>query len=174
MNVLVAWCLSYLIMILYFIFDYGDLYMRLLLPIFPALAIIWAYGLASLLRRYEKNRIIHLVIILLVIGICIGFTGVEFAKARIGAQQNERYSEDFEWIKQNIPDDALFDFHSTFLIYHTGKQVVSQLDDIENVDPDRLYHFEYPQAKRDRDTDYSQWTLLYENPSTGVQVLKKT
>lgn len=173
-----TWIVSYLAMCVVYVYDFGDLFMRLLLPAFPALAVVWAIGFERL--RQELPPGLPRALAVGALGcLSAGFLGAEFAKTHMAAERQERYAPDFAWIRQNVPDDAYFDFHSLFLVYHTNKRVVGELGDPSSVDPDALYHFHYPGAKRTAPVgteppNRSSWHVVYENPTTGVRVLKKT
>ena len=170
---LAVWILSYTIMLAYYVYDYGDVYMRLVLPMFPAVAIIWAHGLDWIHARMRGRYQTGLMVVLIVF--CLVFAGLEIVKARVASAKYDRLSEDYRWIRENIPQDARFDRHSTYLLYHTNKQVISTLCGAGSYPDDSLYHYSDPFVEPGGPQEkYRDWTVVYTNPKTQVKVLKKT
>ena len=164
---------TYIAMLVYYVYDFGDLFMRLFLPAMPAIAIIWAYGVEGIwnwlgITRYKK------MLLALLILLCIGFSSVEIFKAVRAAGPYEMLEGDFTWIREHIPSQARFDRHSTYLLYHTNKQMTSQLCELEDYDQNLLYHYSDPNVEPlGPNSTYADWQVVYENPATKVKVLKK-
>jgi len=75
---------------------------RYLIPIFPIIAILWAFGFSKILA-VKKIKVFT---ILILISIIIGLVSVEFAKAIVVKNSWNFYKQDFEWVRKNTPKDA--------------------------------------------------------------------
>jgi len=174
MTVLWVWIITFVVMMVYYIYDFGDIYMRLLLSIFPAIAIIWGYGFDRLLKKVRTKKLKKYVMVLLLL-LCIGFSGVEVVKANIGAAQWENLQADHDWIQENLPADAVWDKHTGYVIYHTQRLPISMLCNESMYDQDKIYHYSYKNLKKDPPRDlYKDWAVIYNNQDTDVVVYKKT
>lgn len=102
---LVILAVSFLIGSLFYIINVNNVFARYSLPAFISLAIFWAMGMdlvSTKLRRY-KNAIFPVLILFTLM-----FSLTVFAQFYIGRMEWERYSLDFDWVRQNTPDDAVF------------------------------------------------------------------
>jgi len=103
-GLLIIWFGSFILLILLKMITYNPVaHSRHILPATPVIAIISATGLIHI---FKKNKIKIIAIMLL--SFCIvGFVGVEFTKAIYSSIAWNRYSNDFEWIKNNIPQEKI-------------------------------------------------------------------
>jgi hypothetical protein len=107
-KLVMVWMLSCLAVPLFasFVPGYG-VHIRYVLLASPAIGIIAAKGLESL-EKYFTARTLRIAAILVFTGIVFGFVAVEAVKSVYAAKMWSSYSEDFSWVKQNTPNDALF------------------------------------------------------------------
>jgi len=174
MQLIWPWVITYLIMIVYYTYDAGNLFWRLVIPAFPAFAIIWGYGFNTLTEHITSKKV-NAIIVILLIGICTGFAGAEIIKANVAANTWNSHEPVFDWIKNNIPPEAIFVEHSSLLVYNTQTTALSILDNQSNHDPNNLYHYFDPlHTKANPISEYKDWKTLYEDEKTGVKVFKKT
>lgn len=100
---IIVWVLSYLILFFLYVINVGWAVSRMILPAFPAIAVLWAFGFEKL-QGCNFRKLVNLVFILVV----IGFVFAEFAKMRLAADAWEFYSTDFDWVKTNTKSNAVF------------------------------------------------------------------
>jgi hypothetical protein len=85
---------------------YG-VHIRYVLLAAPAIGIIAARGFEGM-EKILAARAVRFLAILAFAGIIFGFSAVEAVKTVYSASMWASYSEDFSWVKQNTPQDALF------------------------------------------------------------------
>ncbi len=98
---LIIWIFFFLIGASFYIINVNNIYARYFLSAVPAIAILWAIGLEKI------NKISKYIFIILIL-ISIGFASTEFFKFNIAKKSWQNYSEDFNWVKQNTPKEAIF------------------------------------------------------------------
>ncbi len=108
---------SYLFMLFIYLANVGWFGSRLLLPILPFMAILWAKGMVSI-----KIKRFYLPLIIL---IGCGFIFSEGVKLTIAANEWGLYEEDFNWVKANTNKDDLFYGNGQCLHYNIDRFVVS-------------------------------------------------
>ena len=99
---LAIWIISYFILFLLYVANVGFSVSRIILPAFPAIAVIWAFGLESLIKN--KRKLIAVILTL----IMIGFVFASFAKFSYASKSWDFYEQDFEWARSNTPLNSVF------------------------------------------------------------------
>lgn len=102
-NILLIWILPYLILFIIYAANVGTLISRIIIPIFPALAILWAVGLDYLNSRHFKK-----LFSVLLVFVIIGLVSSEYIKTGIAANSWNKYNPDFEWVKSNTNENSIF------------------------------------------------------------------
>jgi len=121
------WIISYGLLFLLYISNVGFGVTRIVIPAIPALAVIWAHGFNKILNyRYRKTII---VVFFLIIS---GFIFTEFTKMTLAAREWNSYNQDFEWIKDNTPKNALFMARGQCIPYNIHRQTI--YPDIKNLE----------------------------------------
>ena len=103
-DIMIALILSYLLLFFLYAVNVGISVSRMLLPAFPAFALLWAFGYDKLTESSKFRKAMFLTAIL----IASGFISAEFAKINIAADSWDFYREDFEWARANTGKDAIF------------------------------------------------------------------
>ncbi len=120
-----AWIAAFLAVTLLYIMSLGIVSARFILPAAPALAILWALGFDSILRKFGSVNLFGVkaatAAILIVIGCIFVFSAVESAKTVVAAGAWGAYSEDFSWVKQNTPSNALIAYRGQCLSYNVHR-----------------------------------------------------
>ena len=101
-KLLAIWIISYFILFLLYVANVGFSVSRIILPAFPAIAVIWAFGLESLIKN--KRKLIAVILTL----IMIGFVFASFAKFSYASKSWDFYEQDFEWARSNTPLNSVF------------------------------------------------------------------
>lgn len=101
---MIALLLSYLTLFLMYAANVGFSVSRMLLPAFPAFAVLWAFGY----ERIAKNMAFRKMMFLLLAAVIIGFAFTEFVKIKFSADSWNFYNDDFEWARKNTKQDAIF------------------------------------------------------------------
>lgn len=101
--ILLIWIIPYLILFAVYAANVGTLISRIILPIFPALAIFWAYGF-DYLRKKNYGKWISIIIVLIILGL----VSSEYFKTNIAANSWNKYSQDFDWVKSNTSPNSVF------------------------------------------------------------------
>jgi len=80
---------------------------RIILPVVPALAIVWAMGTENLLARWDKP-IIKKFLIAMGIVMIIALASSEAVKFGLANRAWSAYQKDFDWVKENTPKESVF------------------------------------------------------------------
>ena len=91
--ILLIWVIPYLILFIVYAANVGTLISRIIIPIFPALAIFWAYGF-DYLRNKNYGKIFSIAIILIIFGL----VSSECVKTNIATNAWNKYNPDFDWV----------------------------------------------------------------------------
>lgn len=103
---LIIWIIPIILLFAIYLINVGFSISRIILPAFPALAILWGLGFNNLLEKLNKKKMIKKSIWILLILIVIGFTATEFIKFKLAADSWNSYEEDFVWVRANTPSDT--------------------------------------------------------------------
>lgn len=98
------WTLAYFVLFLMYVANAGFGVSRIVLPMFPALSVFWAFGL----ERVLSNGKLKLIFTILIISVSAGFVLTSFAKTYMAANYWDFYSEDFEWVRENTGLGSVF------------------------------------------------------------------
>lgn len=115
--------LSFLVMFVLYVLSLGWFGSRLLMPMMPFIAIMWALGLRSI--KIEKFYLI----VIIIIG--LGFIAAETIKFSVAASEWDKYNQDFQWVKDNTAKKDLFYGNGQCFHYNTKRLVIDQKVDID-------------------------------------------
>ena len=123
---LYVWIGSYLVLFLLYVANVSWSVSRMLLPAVPAFAVLWAFGLDYLLKKFNLN-LTKTILILIIFGLI--FT--ETIKISLAASQWNLYNKDFEWIRKNTDKDDIIMAGGQCLSYNFDRQTL--MPKIENI-----------------------------------------
>ncbi|MFH1182148.1 MAG: glycosyltransferase family 39 protein [Candidatus Woesearchaeota archaeon] len=166
-KILYLWILLNVAGVLIYVMSLDTFYSRFMLPAFPAFAMLWAVGFDRLLTSRIKK-----VAILLFVAVAFVFVSAEFGKDVIAARQWQSYSDDFSWIRANLEPDAFFYYGGQCLSYNINRLSDFSLDKPEAyiwINPNFALE---PVAQINTTIlkEFSNYTLSYNNPTTGTEV----
>jgi len=163
--------LSFLFMLFLYVINTGWFSARLLLPILPFIAIIWAKGAGSF-----KLRKAYLILAVL---IGTGFIMAEGIKLTTAANEWSIYKQDFEWVKDNTKNNDLFYGNGQCLSYNINRLVIDHSARIDFNDVDYVwvnnkwridFHMNEDSLNRVRNSNIL--TEAYSNKDTGTVIYK--
>ena len=171
---LYTWIASFLILTILYVVNSSWSVTRFMLPAFPAVALIWAYGLEKIKKDKIKKFLIALILLIIA-----GFAITSFAKISIAASSWDSYNDDFKWSKENTEKNAKFMTGSQCISYNIERQTVSPIkENIEKAD----YIFVNQKFKLDKrarlDNDIinelnnKNMKIEFENQETGTKIYK--
>ncbi len=174
-QLLYVWIASFLIVTVLYIMSLGIVSARFMLPAVPAIGILWALGIDSILKKFARFKIAVAAVILILIGCVFVFSAVESAKTVIAAQSWSAYSDDFNWIKQNTPVDALVAYRGQCLSYNVHRFSDYDLSKADYVWVNQGFRLEpisivEPEIIQQIETGFKK---VYENNSTGTIVYER-
>ncbi len=170
-----VWIASFLAVTVLYIMSLGIVFARFILPAAPALGILWALGIDSILKKFAKLKIVAVAVILILIGCIFVFSAVESAKTAIAAKSWSAYSADFNWIKQNTPANALVAYRGQCLSYNVHRFSDYDLSKADYVWVNQGFRLEpisivEPEIIRQIENGFEK---VYENNSTRTIVYKR-
>lgn len=178
---LYGWILSFLLVEAAFVISTGLVSARYFLPATPALALLWALGLDSILKKFSSNKLFGIksfaVIAVIVIGCAFAFSAVEAAKTVIAANAWSAYRDDFGWIRENTPEDALIGYNGQCMSYNVHRFSNYNLDKVDYVWVNQNFQLEpvsivQPSQLQQIERDFVP-VPAYENKATGTKVYKR-
>ena len=114
---MIVWIIPFLALFLMYIANVGFSVTRIILPILPAIAIIWAHGFNRLLNnRYKK--VVSIIFILII----SGFVSTQFIKITLATNEWSVYKNDFDWTKENTDKNSLFMVGGQCIGYNVNRQ----------------------------------------------------
>lgn len=178
-KILAFWIIPFLIFITILLMHFPMMNTRYILPIFPALGIIWALGITKLESKIPK-KIIMLFILLFI----ITFTTSEVIKTVTATNSWKFYQEDFDWINTNIP------YNATVFMYYRGQTLaynIKQNVDFVGIDEYRINNLNagaylfvnqdfkldpliFPEEEYDYIKTNPDFELVYNNKRTSTHV----
>lgn len=173
-RLLAIWISAYFILVLLYVVNVGWSVIRFMLPAFPAIAVIWAFG-AEKIKSWRIGNFYMLLIFFVIIGMV--FTS--FLKIGLAAKEWGSYSRDFGWVKANTPKDAVFIAHGQCVPYnieraslYLNNENLQKADYVwvnQNFRLDRLSIFNDKQLNMLQSLSYP---VVYSNKETGTIVHK--
>lgn len=170
---LYVWMGSFILLIMFYAINASWSVSRFLLPAFPAIALVWAYGIEKIRPKKMKRYFILLLTLIM-----IGFVFTSVAKIVMAANTWSFYEDDFGWVKKNTEKNALFMAGSHCISYNLERQTVpTKVDNLEKAD----YVWINQNFKLDRlailDKNIVEITKkegieVYKNKKTGTEVYK--
>ena len=164
---------SYLFMLFVYLTNTNWFSPRLLLPVLPFMAIIWAKGL----NRIKFNSI-YLVIVLL---ISTGFVAAETIKLQTATKEWNIYNQDFEWATSNSNSKDIFYGNGQCLSYNLNRQVISNQAPLDTNKIDYVFinnkwrvDNKINQDSLNKIESSSKLTEIYSNKDTGTVIYKVT
>lgn len=101
-GIFAVWVASYLALFSVYVANVGWAVSRMMLPAFPALAVFWAFGVDKL---HNKNAKMFMV---LLAAVAAGFVFAGYVKFSAASAQWGVYKGDFNWVKENTDENAVF------------------------------------------------------------------
>jgi hypothetical protein len=165
---LYIWIFGNIVGLAIYIINIGDAYSRLLMPMFPALAMLWAIGFDRLVSAKNTKRIA----ILLFLAVVAVFITAGFTKIVIASDAWDRYEVDFAWIRENTPKDSF--------IYYNGQCLSPNVDRLADFELDKPEAFLWINPNFPLETvsevnttilsEFTNYTLVYHNDDTGTEI----
>jgi len=162
---------SHLIMLLVYLVNTRWFGARLLLPVIPFMAMVWAKGLNSI---KIKNAYVFIVL-----AISIGFVAVEAVKISVAAKEWSLYSQDFEWAKSNSKEKDIFYGNGQCLSYNINRLVIDHTSPFEPGKVDYAWannkwkiDFAMNDASLAEIKNSGKLKIVYDNPDTGTAIYK--
>ncbi|MEK6945976.1 MAG: glycosyltransferase family 39 protein [Nanoarchaeota archaeon] len=112
-KILLIWNLPYLILFITYAANVGPLISRIVILVFPALAILWAFGL-DYLNKGNFGKLFSIVLVFVVIGL----VSSEYIKIDIAVDYWNRYNPDFDWVKSNTSPTSVFAVNGQCIPYN--------------------------------------------------------
>lgn len=169
---LIAWVLSYLILFFLYVINVGWAVSRMMLPAFPAIAVLWAFGFEKL-QGCNFRKLVNLVFILVIIGLLL----TEFTKIRLAADAWEVYSSDFDWVKTNTKSNDVFVANGQCIPYNIERTALYANDENlrkadyvwvnQNFALDKRSIFGEQSLK---DVQAKNYSIIYSNKKTGTMI----
>ena len=173
---LFAWLALFLLVTAIYVMNVGVVSARFFLPAVPALAVVWAFGIDSMLRKASGigvagQRLVPVAIIILV-GCAAAFSAVESGKVLVAARSWSAYDADFSWVRENTPSDALIAYRGQCMSYNVHRHSNFDLAMADyawvnhdfKLEPVSILEPAYLQEIEDG------FVLVYENAATGTKV----
>ncbi len=176
---LYSWVALFMVVVALYIVNTGGAQARLFLPALPALAIIWAFGLDSILRRVANLHLFGIklssAVMALLLACILAFSSVELAKTVVGAKAWDSYRADFDWVRANTPSDALIGYRGQCLSYNVRRFSDFNLDKADYVWVNQGFRLEpvsivEPEILQRIRKDFAP---VYENNLTGTAVYER-
>ncbi len=120
-SLLYVWIASFLAVTVLYIISLGIVSARFILPAAPALGILWALGIDSILKKFARFKAAAVAVVLILIACVFIFSAVESAKTVVAAGAWGAYSDDFKWIKENTPQNTLVAYRGQCLSYNVHR-----------------------------------------------------
>ena len=171
-NFFAVWILSYLALLFLYAVNVGFYVSRMMLPAFPAMAVLWAFGFERLhaSRLWKFANIIFILVI-------IGFVSTEFVKISIASNAWEFYREDFDWAKSNTKPNAIFVANGQCIPYNIERESLYANDESmrkadyvwvnQNFLLDKRSIFDEQSLK---DLQARNYNAIYSNKKTGTVI----
>ena len=146
---------------------------RIILPAFPALAVLWAFGYKKLTDKINSKKFINILTILIV----IGFIAAELLKILIAANAWEFYKADFEWVKSNTNHDAVFIANGQCVPYNIERtSLYATNENMEKADYEWINQNFWLDKRSILDTNLlkllqsGKYKIAYSNDQTGTKI----
>jgi len=149
--------IPFLAMIILYLYDFGDLFLRLFLPAIPILGLFFALAVDKLL----KTKIKYALVIFLV-GCFLMFSLTELYKVNVASSEQSKLQEDYQWFKENVPSEAVIMPSNIELVYNLGVMGPGSEDDL-------IYYWD-DGNRNVVDVNISSLDLVYENDKTNVRI----
>ncbi len=165
--------ISFLFMFILYVISARGFCSRLLMPVLPFMAIMWAIGMERI-----KIKKIYLIIIII---ICFGFIIAEGIKFSVAAREWDKYDQDFEWVKSNTKKEDLFYGNGQCFHYNTNRFMIKEKVDINFNDVDYVWvnskwRIDFPMSKEvlNKVENSDILEVVYNNTNTGTVIYKVT
>ncbi|MBI2143996.1 glycosyltransferase family 39 protein [Candidatus Woesearchaeota archaeon] len=167
-----SWTASFLLATAIYTMNTGTASARIFLPAIPALALLWAAGFEKLSGK--AGRFATLLVVMAAAS-ALAFSAVETAKTTTGAKEWARYNDDFNWIKDNTPENTLMAYRGQCLGYNVHRPSNFNLGKADYVWVNQGFRLEpvsivEPEVLQRIETDFAK---AYENSATGTKVYKR-
>lgn len=174
---LILWIISYLAVFSLYAANAGFSVSRIILPLFPAIAVFWAFGYEKVLSYDNFGKLAAFATCLIIIGL----TSALFVKFHGASRLWDLYEKDFEWVRANTNPDAVFIANGQCVPYNIERTSLYAVND-------NFYKAGYAWVNQrfilDERSIYDEKTLnlvqsrknraVYSNIETGTVVYKIT
>ncbi|MEK6880776.1 MAG: hypothetical protein AABY22_14250, partial [Nanoarchaeota archaeon] len=167
-SLLIVWLISFTILMLFYIINASWSVSRIILPAFPALSVLWAFGFDKLV----KYKSFKMIIILIIMGMVFSL----FFKFGFSSRSWNFYENDFQWVKENTHPNSIFIANGQCIPYNIERtSLYITQDNLKKAD----YAFINQQFKLDGKVkaDASivkkiehDFKLVYSNEKTGTKI----
>lgn len=178
-SLIFGWIALFLVALALYIMNTGWAQARLFLPALPAVAIMWAVGFDKLLAKVRNLRLLNfsapVIVIAVVVGCAFAFSGVEAAKAVVGANEWAKYQSDFNWVKLNTPENALVGYRGQCLSYNIHRPSNFDLAKADYVWVNQNFRLEPVSVVEPEVLQQIQenFTAVYQNPATSTVIYRR-
>ena len=174
-DLIIVWVVPYIILFILYLVDANFSVIRIILPVIPALAIVWAHGFDRLLNpKYKK------IIIVLFTLVVLGLISSEFIKIKLATNEWNKYNIDFQWVKKNTKKEAVILANWQCSYYNLERLIVNPVN--ESI----IYQADYIWVNQKMSLDFEikpqmltvienkEFPIAYENKNTGTIIYKVT
>ena len=174
-SLLYVWIASFLAVTVLYIMSLGIVSARFILPAAPALAVLWAQGLDSILKKFASFKTASVAVILILVGCIFVFSAVESAKTAIAAKSWSAYNGDFNWVRQNTPENSMMAYRGQCLSYNVHRFSNYDLSKADYVWVNQDFRLEpisivEPEVLQRVQQDF---VPVYESNSTGTMIYER-
>jgi 4-amino-4-deoxy-L-arabinose transferase-like glycosyltransferase len=171
---LILWIISFFPLIIVYYINIGSISLRFILPAFPAIALFLALGCYRILNRFKRYNTL---ILFFLIFICCSFVGIVFCKHLLAGIYWNKYSEDFNFLKNTIPEGSHIYYNGQCLTAHTNH--FSAALEIENIEITPSYVFlnknfiiepSVSTLNKENLLAQTNCTIIYSNNNTGTDI----
>lgn len=130
LKLILVWTVPFILFYLVTVYQINVFYARYFFPIFPVIALAWSYGYTRI-----NNKFVTVCLVVL----CSCLVVTEFAKPVMASNRWQEYHDDFDWIKENVPEQEVIgtDWSRAMLVYHLDRYVTG----MDNIDKYNVTYF---------------------------------
>jgi len=170
---------SFAVLLLLFELNVRPAVSRIVLPAIFGLSIIYGIGMDKLQRKYANAGKI---LLMLTIAITVGFIAAEVVKFKLASDSWKAYNEDFDWVKANLPKNAVLLNGGQCIRFRTERKVVFAEEDINSNNYDYAWvnqNFRLePQSIMTKEQlgilSKKNLQLVYDNKKTNTKIYRIT
>ncbi|MBI2546214.1 glycosyltransferase family 39 protein [Candidatus Woesearchaeota archaeon] len=116
-----------------YIFLTSDTATRYYSPVFPLIALLWAYGLVNAIQKpFFQHNFVKKAGRLFIVGMLLGFIAVQTYETHLISFEIHKYDALFKWVNTYIPDDAYIYRVSGIVTYYTGNYYTDSVEKVRD------------------------------------------